>query len=388
MIIFKQADVYSPEYIGVKDVLVCGSHIEAVGDHLEGGSGCIEINAKGYFLTPGLIDRHEHIIGGGGEGSFHTRTPEVQLSELIKSGITTVLGLLGTDDMTRSIEGLVAKAKGLKEEGVTAFALCGAYGYPSPTITGSVKKDIVFVDEILGLKLAISDHRAPNISTDELIRLASDVRTAGMISGKPGFIVLHMGDGERRLDQVFEVLERTDIPVKTFHPTHISRTPELLQSGFRLAKMGGYIDITCESRERTTGGLLGAGRMIEILKEAMDQGVPMDHITFSSDGQGSWSSYDGCGCLKEIGVTDVGNMYRQLKYLVIQGKMDLSRALTFFTSNVAKAMELYPRKGCIAPGADADLLLIHPDMTLDTVIAGGKVMMAEGNLKKKGTYEV
>lgn len=113
----------------------------------------------------------------------------------------------------------------------------------------------------------------------------------------------------------------------------------------------------------------------------------MDRITFSSDGQGSWSSYDGYGHLKEIGVTDVGNMYRQLKYLVIQGKMDLSEALPFFTSNVAKALEMYPRKGCIAPGADADLLLIRPDMTLDTVMAGGKVMMAEGNLKKKGTYE-
>ena len=387
MIIFRQADVYSPGYMGVNDVLVCGGRIEAVGDHLEGGSGCSEIDARGYFLTPGLIDQHEHIIGGGGEGSFHTRTPEVQLSALIRAGITTVLGLLGTDDMTRSIESLVAKAKGLKEEGVTAFALCGAYGYPSPTITGSVKKDIVFVDEILGLKLALSDHRAPNISTEELIRLASDVRTAGMISGKPGFIVLHMGDGERRLDQVFEALERTDIPVKTFRPTHMSRTPELLQSGFRLAKMGGYIDITCEGGERIQDGRLGTGRVMGILKEARSQEVPMDRITFSSDGQGSWSSYDGYGHLKEIGVTDEGNMYRQLKYLVIQGKMDLSEALPFFTSNVAKALEMYPRKGCIAPGADADLLLIRPDMTLDTVMAGGKVMMAEGNLKKKGTYE-
>ena len=93
MIIFRQADVYSPGYMGVNDVLVCGGRIEAVGDHLEGGSGCSEIDARGYFLTPGLIDQHEHIIGGGGEGSFHTRTPEVQLSALIRAGITTVLGL-------------------------------------------------------------------------------------------------------------------------------------------------------------------------------------------------------------------------------------------------------------------------------------------------------
>lgn len=387
MILFRQADVYGPEYLGVKDVLVCQGRIEAVGDRLEGGSGCREIDARGYFLAPGLLDQHEHIIGGGGEGGFHTRTPQVQLSSLIRAGITTVLGLLGTDDMTRSVEDLVAKAKGLKEEGVTAFALCGAYGYPSPTITGSVKKDIVFVDEILGVKLALSDHRAPNISTEELIRLASDVRTAGMISGKPGIIVLHMGDGERKLDQVFEALKRTDIPIKTFHPTHMSRRAGLLREGFRFAKMGGYIDITCESWKRTKTGKPGHEKVLALLEEARLGEVPMDRITFSSDGQGSWSSYDEYGRLKEMGVTEVGNMYCQLKYLVTEGRMDLSQALPFFTSNVAKALELYPRKGCIAPGADADLILIRPDMALDTVISGGRAMMEDGKVLICGTYE-
>lgn len=387
MIVIRQADVYGPEHLGVKDVLVCAGRIEAIGDHLEVGSGCQEIDGTGQFLVPGLIDQHEHIIGGGGEGSFHTRTPEIQLSSLIRAGITTVLGLLGTDDMTRSVEDLVAKAKALKEEGITAYALCGAYGYPSPTITGSVKKDIAFVEEIMGVKLAVSDHRAPNISTDELIRLASDVRTAGMISGKPGMVVLHMGSGDAKLDMVFEALKRTDIPVKTFHPTHMSRTEELLEAGFRLAKLGGYVDLTCEDGERILQGRLGTGKVLRILEEAEQAGVPMDRLTFSSDGQGSWSNYDEYGHLKEIGVTDVGNMYRQLKHLVIDGKMDLSKALPFFTSNVAKALEIYPQKGCVTEQADADLLLIRPDMTLDTVIARGGIMMKDGVILKKGTYE-
>ena len=218
MILIKEADVYMPEHLGVRDVLVCGGRIEAVGRDLQALNGCRVIEAGGKRLTPGLIDQHEHLIGGGGEGSFHTRTPEIQLSALIRSGITTVLGLLGTDDMTRSVESLVAKAKALNEEGITAYALCGAYGVPSLTITGSIKKDIVFVNEILGLKLAVSDHRGPNITVEELIRLASDVRVAGMISGKPGIIVIHMGEGKGKLTPVFEALERADIPAKTFHP--------------------------------------------------------------------------------------------------------------------------------------------------------------------------
>ena len=344
MILLKQADVYAPEHLGIKDVLVCGGKIEAVGDNLEGGTSCQVIDAKGMRLTPGLIDRHVHVTGGGGEGSFHTRTPQVELSSILKAGITTVLGLLGTDDMSRSVENLLAKVKALKEEGITAYALCGAYGYPPVTLTGSVKKDIAFVDEIMGLKLALSDHRAPNISVDELIRLGSDVRTAGMIGGKPGFIVLHMGSGKKKLGPVFEALAETDIPVKTFQPTHMSRNHELYLDGLKLAKMGGYIDITCEDFVNGCT-VIGHDPMPALLEEAKAADVPMDHITFSSDGQGSWSSYDEAGMLKEIGVTDVGNMYAQMCSLVTRGGFDFAEALTYFTSNVAKALEIEKKRG-------------------------------------------
>ena len=221
MLLVKNAKVYAPEYLGVKDILIAGGRIERIADHLPEYEGCEVIDGTGKIVTPGIIDRHVHVTGGGGEGSFHTQAPQVQLSSLIKGGVTTVLGLLGTDGISRSVENLLAKVKALKEEGISAYAICGAYGYPSTTVTGSVSKDIMFIDEILGVKLAISDHRAPNITTEELIRLASDVRTAGMLSGKPGFICLHMGGDKRALKPVFEALERTSIPPKTFQPTHV-----------------------------------------------------------------------------------------------------------------------------------------------------------------------
>ena len=171
MLLVKNAEVYAPEYLGKKDVLICGGKIEKIQDEI--GSlpvECEVLDAEGKMLTPGFIDQHVHITGGGGEGSFHTRTPELQLSELVENGITTVIGLLGTDGITRSVENLYAKTKALCEEGVSAYMLTGAYGYPNPTITGEVDRDIVFIDEILGVKLAISDHRAPNVTEEELIR--------------------------------------------------------------------------------------------------------------------------------------------------------------------------------------------------------------------------
>ena len=100
MILIRQAKVYAPECLGVMDVLVAGSTIEAMADHIEAPMGCTVIEAEGKFLTPGLIDQHEHIIGGGGEGSFHTRTPEIMLSAILKAGITTVVGLLGTENFS------------------------------------------------------------------------------------------------------------------------------------------------------------------------------------------------------------------------------------------------------------------------------------------------
>ena len=379
MLLIKGAEVYAPEYLGKKDVLIAGEKIERIGEDLPEYEGCQVIDGTGRIVVPGFIDRHVHITGGGGEGSFHTQAPQVQLSDLIRGGVTTVVGLLGTDGISRSTENLVAKAKALKEEGISAYCCCGAYGHPGPTITGSISRDIMFVDEIIGLKLAVSDHRAPNITVDELIRLGSDVRTAGMLSGKAGFVCLHMGGDDRALSPVFEALERTSIPVKTFQPTHVGK--KLQEDAFKLAKMGGTIDFTCGQFEEKIKELAAS------LRAAKEAGVPMDKVTISSDGQGSWSNYDAAGNLTEMGVSSVDTMYRQVVYQVQNENMSLEEALSLGTSNVAKALEVYPKKGAVHEGSDADVLVLNGDLSMNTVIARGSLMMQDGVLLKKGTYE-
>ena len=381
MLLIKGAEVYAPEYLGKKDVIIAGEKIERIGEDLPEYEGCQVIDGTGRIVAPGFIDRHVHITGGGGEGSFHTQAPQVQLSDLIRGGVTTVVGLLGTDGISRSTENLVAKAKALKEEGISAYCCCGAYGHPGPTITGSISRDIMFVDEIIGLKLAVSDHRAPNITVDELIRLGSDVRTAGMLSGKAGFVCLHMGGDDRALSPVFEALERTSIPVKTFQPTHVGRAKKLQEDAFKLAKMGGTIDFTCGQFEEKIKELAAS------LRAAKEAGVPMDKVTISSDGQGSWSNYDAAGNLTEMGVSSVDTMYRQVVYQVQNENMSLEEALSLGTRNVAKALEVYPKKGAVHVGSDADVLVLNGDLSMNTVIARGSLMMQDGVLLKKGTYE-
>lgn len=378
MLLVKNAEVYAPEYLGKKDVLICGGKIEKIQDEI--GSlpvECEVLDAEGKMLTPGFIDQHVHITGGGGEGSFHTRTPELQLSELVENGITTVIGLLGTDGITRSVENLYAKTKALCEEGVSAYMLTGAYGYPNPTITGEVDRDIVFIDEILGVKLAISDHRAPNVTEEELIQIASKVRVAGMLSGKPGIVVLHMGDDEAGLQPVFRALEKTSIPTRIFRPTHVNRNEHLLEDGYEFLRRGGYVDLTCGMHSSQGSYVL----------EARKRGIPTEHITMSSDGHGSWSHYAEDGTLLEIGVSCVDALYKELKYMVKELGMKLEDALPYMTSHVAEGLDLLPKKGWIKEGADGDVLLFDQNMELDTFIAGGRILMKNKEILQKGTYE-
>lgn len=380
MILIKNIEVYSPDYLGKKDVLLAGGKISLIEDKIERFNEKIRlIDGEDKILVPGLIDNHVHITGGGGEASFKTRVPEIGLSKLIEVGVTTAVGLMGTDSTTRSLENLLAKAKALKEEGLSVYVHTGAYSYPSPTLTGQVKKDIVFVQEIIGVKIALSDHRSSSLTEDELSRLASDARIAGMLSDKAGIVVAHMGDGEDGLGIVNRVLGKTEIPIKTIRPTHVNRKKELLLESFEYAKKGGIIDLTCGMSDE-----LSPSKVIKLAKE---KGVPLENITISSDGYGSFSDYDEYGNLLRIGVSSVKNIFLELAKMVKEEEFELEEALTFFTRNVSKSLSLYPKKGRIAEASDADLLILSKDIELLAVIANGNLMMEDSKIIVKGTYE-
>nr|WP_312579834.1 beta-aspartyl-peptidase [Sedimentibacter sp.] len=380
MILIKNIEIYTPKYIGIKDILIINDKIVLIEDCIHKFNEKLKvIDGVGKKLIPGFIDNHVHITGGGGEGSFKTRVPEITLSKLAECGTTTVVGLLGTDSITRNVENLVSKAKSLKEEGLSVYALTGSYGYPSVTITNSVRKDIAFIDEIIGVKIALSDHRSSSISCDELARLASDARVAGMLSGKAGIVTAHMGNGDAGMALINEVLEKTEIPVKIIRPTHVNRKRKLLLESFDYAKKGGIIDLTCGMSEEMSPS--------NVIVEAEKIGVPLENITVSSDGYGSWSNYDAAGSMLEIGVSSVSSLYNEFKNMVNNLNFSIEHALPFFTVNVSKALEIYPKKGVIQENSDADVLIVNEEMDIVSVIARGRLMLNNGNLMIKGTYE-
>ncbi len=374
--LIKQVKSASPHHPGVQDILICGQKIIEVSplilfDHKD----LVVIEGRGRMAIPGYIDQHVHVTGGGGEGGFTTRIPELGLSKCIEAGVTTLVGLLGTDATTRSVENLVAKTKGLNGEGITAYCLTGAYDYPSPTLTDSVKKDIVYISEVIGVKLAMSDHRSSYPTKEELIKLAAQASQAALIGKKPGFVHIHMGTGKAGLQPVFEVLEETDIPIKFFRPTHVKK---IVNDAVKFAKMGGYIDLTASAQPHAA---------VAVLLELLEKGAPRELITVSSDSNGSSPIWNSNNEYVGIGVSKMTSMHLFTKELVQHHGYTWEQALAFTTVNPAKALELYPVKGSIQPGSDADILLLDQGGEIDAVIAKGRAMMLDGQILVKGVFE-
>ena len=379
--LIQNADVYAPEHLGRRDILIAGSRIERIREDLSRYIPLADevLSAAGRELMPGYIDAHIHITGGGGEQGPASRCPECPLTELTKNGVTTVLGLLGTDGTSRSLTNLLFKARALEEEGVTAYILTGAYQYPSPTFTGRVIDDIALIDKVIGCKIALSDHRSSNLTAYELIRLASDARMGGLISGKAGVLTIHMGTGAARLSHVLKAVRETDIPVRTFWPTHMRRSRELIEEGIELISMGGTIDFTATEHPET-----GAAQTIA---ELWNRGVPMTNITMTSDAFGSQPRFDAAGNC--VGLTYVSPkvLHGELLGMTERFGMPLETALLPLTKNPARMMGLSGVKGEISEGADADLILRGEGRTIDTVFAKGRLAVKDGKVLLKGRFE-
>lgn len=390
--IIRNAKVYQPEYAGVKDILILGDKIAAVGENLKADFGgaleAEEINGEGMAAVPGFIDSHEHILGGGGEGGFHTRTPEAGLKDLTMNGITTVVGCIGTDGVGRDMTALLAKAHGLENEGVTTYTYTGAYQVPVPTLTGSLMKDIMMLDKVIGVgEVAISDHRSSQPSFEEFARIAADARVAGMLSGKAGIVNVHLGDSPRKLDLILKVVRDTEIPASQFLPTHVNRNAALFDECLEFAKDGGTIDFTGNEDIDYWETICDEVRVCKGIRRLLDMGISSDRFTISSDGQGSMPVFNAKGEYQGIGIGKASCLLKEVRECVQKENIPLETAVKGITSNPAAILKLNG-KGHIKPGFDADICLLTEErLKLDTVIARGRIMVEKGKQTVFGTFE-
>lgn len=387
MYLISGANVYSPDALGKQDVLIAGGKIIAIENELTLTSQHVEvIDGQGMMLLPGLVDSLVHITGGGGEGGFHTRTPQMQLTEATLAGVTTVIGALGTDATTRSLPDLIAKARALDTEGITAYCYTGSYQLPARTVTGSITDDIVLIDKMIGIgEVAIADHRGSQPSAAELARVAADARVGGMLSGKSGVVCIHTGEAEEHLSLLHDVIDQYPVSSKQFYPTHLNRNQALLDAGIQWTQQGGVIDMTTSTnKEFIAKGEIPAAQAIAY---CLQQGVDPRRLTMSSDGNASLPVFAADGSLCGLEVGRVQSLFDSLVELVTDHKVALPEALATVTRNPAVVTGLN-HKGQIRVGNDADLILCSSEQLHATHVMGkGRWLVRDGQAVVKGTFE-
>ncbi len=379
--LLKNTNIFSPNYIGKKDVLIMCDKISKISDDLSSYTQLPDIQVydfHGLNLAPGFIDSHVHIAGGGGEQGFSSRTPDIKLTDLTLAGVTTVLGLLGTDGDTRSVENLYAKAKALEEEGITTFILTGSYAYPSVTLTGDVKRDIMFIDKVIGAKIAISDHRSSHVTENELTRLISESRLGGMLANKAGLTVFHLGDDKQGLSILNEIVSKNPIKYSSLLPTHIGRNENLFNQALKFMKNGGFVDFTVD--------LLDEDITARQIATALKAGDFSDNISISTDSCGSIPDFDEMGNC--IGLTYVlpNIISNELNLLHQKHGIPIEDVIKFITLNPAKRLKIDHYKGKIAEGYDADIVLFDDDFNIHHVFAKGQCMVLDKEVIKRNVF--
>ncbi len=379
--LIKNAEVYAPAGLGRQSILLLNDKIAKIGDINEESIAGVGVKYKiidveGAIVTPGFIDPHVHLLGGGGEGGFATRTPEIQLSDLLQSGITSVAGLLGTDGTTRHLSSLLAKAKGLEIEGISTYIYTGNYDVPTPTITGNVKEDAILIDKVIGTaEIAIADSRSGQPSVHELAKIVGQTRVGGMLSGKAGITHFHTGPGKAYLSILHQMLDEYELPASNLHVTHVTRSKELFDDAIKLAERGAFIDITAD--EET----------FEWISYYKKNNGDMSKLTISSDGNGSLPEFDAEGELLGLGVASTRTLFEQIVKTIEAGDLTVEEVLRLVTTNTAEALKL-ENKGVIEEGRDADLLVLSKDtFEIEHVIAKGQHMVEDGKVIVKGTFE-
>ncbi len=383
--LLRNADVHAPEPLGIRHLLIGGGRVLWLGDEvpdLPKALGCEDIDLEGAKLVPGFIDGHAHVTGGGGETGFGSRVPAPHLSRYTSAGVTSVIGLLGTDDLVRGTGELVAQVHALRDAGLSAWGYCGGYHVPPVTLTGSVRGDIVLIEPIIGVgEVAISDHRSSQPTLDELLRVAADAHVAGLMSGKAGIVHLHLGDGARGLELVRRALDQSELPARVFQPTHCNRRKALFDEALDLARRGCHVDITAFPVEEGED----AWPADEALLRYLDSGAPAARVSISSDAGGCLPCFDAEGRACGMDVGDAGSLLDTLRALVAKG-MPLVTALPAFTSNPAALLRL-PRKGRIEAGFDADLVALDEELAVRHVMARGRLHVRDGEVLLRGMFE-
>lgn len=377
------------------------------------------IECRGLAILPGLVDLSLHASGDcTAEGGYFDRTPEASLSDLLNAGVTTFVGVLGRDTVSRSPKSLLSKVRGLnKAGGLTGLVCTGAAdgAWPPPSLTGSgASNDLALVGEVVASgTFAISDPDHPAGSDTppaDLARACGDCFAASALSGKPGLVYCRVGSGPTGLDPLRDLLTLhfpggaesgralSILPIMPPSLVHGGDDDALFEDCSAWLSDGGRVCLSAGtsigatvaaclrlhragargSTHRASGSNSGSdGRPwpANCLCVASDAFAVLPSASSGSTG-GSDQSLETRPPLRYGRPSALLEVVRRL---VLEHNLALDVAVAFASSHPAAALRMEKRKGLLRTGADADLLLVDAQsLELVAVIANGRLVKAPG----------
>lgn len=380
------------------DILVEGEKIARIGKNLEVPAGATVIEAQGKYIFPGFIDPHVHIHLPF-MGTLAKDTYETASVAALAGGTTTLIEMIcpsRADDPWASYELWRGKAEGKSacdftfHMGVTKFD-----GNSAEQLRKIVNAGVA------SFKVFLAYQGAFGVTDEELFQTLKLARKLGVITtahcenaeliairqrellaeGKTG-PEWHYESRPPRIEAegVHHLMTFAEMTEAHVYVVHLS-CQEALREATRARERGvkawvetliQYLvtDKTFAERPNFEGSKfvmsppLREQKNQAVLWNGLEQGlihtVATDHAPFDFKGQ------------KEMGRSDFTKIPNGIPSLedrvtllythgVKRGKLDLCRFVEVTSTEAARLFGLAPRKGTIAVGADADLVVWHPD---------------------------
>ncbi|MEP6615556.1 MAG: dihydropyrimidinase [Ginsengibacter sp.] len=394
-ILIKNGRIITPSEDYVADIFIEGETIASIGKNLP-FEATRTIDATGKLIFPGGIDPHVH-LDMPFMGTFSSDTHETGTRAALFGGTTTVI------DFVLQKQGSSLRSALDEWNGRAQGTAVGDYSFHMAVTdfneeTKKEIRDFIENEGITSFKTFMAYKGALMIDDRQMIGLMEEVKKQG------GMVTVHATNGD-----MIDYLVQKHRQEGNFSPRyHYLSQPEVTEAeaAERFADMANYtgccgyiVHLTCEGALNAVRN--ATRRNQKIFVETCIQYLVLDASLYRDDFEGAkwvmspplreikdqqtlWAGInqglvnivatDHCPFMlkqKRAGEKDFSKIpnghpaiENRMELLfsegVKKGKISLNKYVELTATNPAKIFGMFPRKGCIAPGSDADIVIFDP----------------------------
>ncbi len=428
--VIKGGQVVTPQAVGEMDVGIRGEKIVAVG-----WSGTLSeqatqvIDASGKIVIPGGIEPHAHIgipvpSEWSGQPDIMTQPPQDASRAAAFGGVTTIVDFAGdlsfaeVEDATpKSIMSVVEERRSVfRTHSYTDYTFHYILaGEVAPETIGEIGEAIQ--EGVASFKIFTTFHpiRVPyghlwtifaevakhggimavHAEEDEVVRYMTEkLKREGRDQGYNLHLVHNNISEDLAFRHIIRLAQHTEAGIYFVHTTAkegVAAIAEARAAGQPVygEALHNYLQFTCDDYKKPGGTAIHTYPAIKFAddRDALISGLMDGRLaTTATDeytthkGPKLWGDTIETVCGGHNGIET--RMPVAFTKFVAERNVSLQRFVDITSANAAKLLGLYPQKGAIQPGSDADIVLIDPDMqktlTMDDLHADSDYSIWEG----------